>query len=90
MIPYQIHLKICDSNMFSLNICDFDINICGFNTIVTCNSYKNVWLYLLQNVIFLKYANFFFLRSNKKNAEILSKIRFFFLILRSKNHFSLS
>ena len=71
MIPYQIHLKICDSNI-----------------IVTCNCYKNVWLYLLQNVIFLKYANFFFLRSNKKNAEILSKIRFFFLILRSKKHFS--
>ena len=34
--------------MFSLDICDFDINICGFNTIVTCNSYKNVRLYLLQ------------------------------------------
>ena len=34
--------------MFSLVICDFNISICGFNTIVTCNSYKNERLYLLQ------------------------------------------
>ena len=73
----------------SINIfCEFNLKICDSNIIVTCNCYKNVWLYLLQYVIFLKYANFFFLRSNKKNAEILSKIRFFFLILRSKKHFS--
>ena len=44
----EFNIKICDSNMFSLDICDFDINICGFNTIVTCNSYKNNRLYLLQ------------------------------------------
>ena len=39
--------------------CEINIEICDSNIIVTCNSYKNVRLYLLQNVIFLKYANFF-------------------------------
>ena len=58
-------------------ICEFNIKICDSNIIVTCNSYKNVWLYLLQNVIFLKYANLFFFVLIIKNAEILSKIRFF-------------
>ena len=31
--------------MFSFNICGFNIEICDFNTIVTCNCYKNVRLY---------------------------------------------
>ena len=57
--------------------CEINIKICDSNIIVTCNSYKNVRLYLLQNVIFLKYANLFFFVLIIKNAEILSKIRFF-------------
>ena len=57
--------------------CEFNIIICDSNIIVTCNSYKNVWLYLLQNVIFLKYANFFFLRSNKKKCRNPFKNSFF-------------
>ena len=69
--------------MFSLNICDFDINICGFNTIVTCNSYKNVWLYLLQNVIFLKYANFFFFVLTNQMQKSLQKFDFFLSYLKN-------
>ena len=57
--------------------CEFNIKICDSNIIVTCNSYKNVWLYLLQNVIFLKYANFFFFVLTNQMQKSFQKFDFF-------------
>ena len=63
--------------------CEFNIKICDSNIIVTCNSYKNVRLYLLQNVIFLKYANFFFFVLTNEMQKSFQKFDFFLIYLKN-------